>query len=235
MGRLSINPEPTATAYSQRSYRCRLGSGLNDDWKILALLPLDACFDAVPRSSDNYGPVAAITIPVSQQSGQRGQPAARPGGPKREAVKGWQNRRPSGPQINRVLSNTLDELAKQYATHEGAVSVAFQSLLADTARRHHWTLIPQLSAKGIRPDGTLKDPMGLVRGHWEAKDTDDDLDTEITKKIAKGYPLSNIIFEDTRTAVLIQNKPEIMRITSATPKNSAALLQRVLLLHRAGY
>ncbi len=83
--------------------------------------------------------------------------------------------------------NTLDELAKLYATHEGAVSVAFQSLLADTARRHHWTLIPQLSDKGIRPDGTLKDPMGLVRGHWEAKDTDDNLDVEICKKIQKGY------------------------------------------------
>ena len=54
----------------------------------------------------------------------------------------------------------------------------------------------------IRPDGTLKDPMGLVRGHWEAKDTADDLDVEIAKNITKGYPLGNIIFEDTRPAVL---------------------------------
>ena len=107
---------------------------------------------------------------------------------------------------------TLGELAQQYATHEGAVSVAFQSLLAATARRHHWTLIPQLSAKGIRPDATLKDPMGLVRGHWEAKDTDDNLDVEIAKKIQKGYPLGNIIFEDTRAAILIQNKTEVMRV-----------------------
>ncbi len=121
--------------------------------------------------------------------------------------------------------NTLDELAKQYATHEGAVSVAFQSLLADTARRHHWTLIPQLSAKGIRPDGTLKDPMGLVRGHWEAKDTDDDLDVEIGKKIQKGYPLGNIIFEDTRVAVLIQNKSEVMRVDLRDRQQLARLLE----------
>jgi len=120
--------------------------------------------------------------------------------------------------------NTLDELAQQYATHEGAVSVAFQSLLADTARRHHWTLIPQLSAQGIRPDGTLKDPMGLVRGHWEAKDTDDNLDAEIGKKIAKGYPLGNIIFEDTRIAVLIQNKTEVMRIDLRDRQQLARLL-----------
>jgi hypothetical protein len=75
---------------------------------------------------------------------------------------------------------TLADFAFQYALHEGAVSVAFQTLLADTARGHHWTLIPQLSGKqpgkSIRPNGTLKDPMGLVRGHWEAKDTSDNLD-----------------------------------------------------------
>jgi predicted helicase len=129
-----------------------------------------------------------------------------------------------GAQIDAYYS-TLDELAKQYAAHEGAVSVAFQSLLADTARRHHWTLIPQLSAKGIRPDGTLKDPMGLVRGHWEAKDTDDNLDAEICKKIQKGYPLGNIIFEDTRVAVLFQNKTEVMRIDLRDREQLARLLQ----------
>jgi len=111
---------------------------------------------------------------------------------------------------------TLEEFAQQNALHEGAVSIAFQTLLADTARGHHWTLIPQLSdktaGKSIRPDGTLKDPMGLVRGHWEAKDTADDLDVEIAKKIAKNYPLGNIIFEDARRAVLLQNKEEVMRV-----------------------
>ena len=88
--------------------------------------------------------------------------------------------------------NTLDELAKQYATHEGAVSFAFQTLLADTARLHHWTLIPQLTRKDAgrdnRPDGTFKDEMYLVRGYWEAKDTDDDLDAEIEKKTQTRLP-----------------------------------------------
>jgi hypothetical protein len=105
---------------------------------------------------------------------------------------------------------TLKDFEFQRAFHEGAVSVAFQTLLSDAARPHGWTLIPQLSDKhaggGIRPDGTLKDQMNLVRGHWEAKDTSDNLDVEIIKKSKKGYPLTNIIFEDTRTAVLLQNK-----------------------------
>jgi hypothetical protein len=43
----------------------------------------------------------------------------------------------------------------------------------------------------------------LHRGYREAKDTDDKLEGEIKKKIAKGYPLTNTIFEDTRQAVLL--------------------------------
>ena len=93
--------------------------------------------------------------------------------------------------------------------NEGALETAFGRLLADTGRSHGWTLLPkQPHKKGTRhiiPDGTFRDEFNLPRGYWEAKDTDDDLDAEIRKKIAKGYPLSNTIFEDTRQAVLFQN------------------------------
>jgi predicted helicase len=123
---------------------------------------------------------------------------------------------------------TLASFEQQYALHEGAVSIAFHTLLADAGRSHHWTVIGQLSekaaGKSIRPDGTLKDPMGLVRGHWEAKDTKDDLDVEIAKKTKAGYPLGNIIFEDTRTAVLIQHKEQQMRVDMKDPVQLAALL-----------
>ncbi len=118
---------------------------------------------------------------------------------------------------------TLKEFEHQRAFHEGAVSVAFQTLLSDAARPHHWTLIRELTEKttagGIRPDGTLKDQMNLVRGHWEAKDTSDNLHEEIAKKVKKGYPLGNIIFEDTRTAVLWQNKGQVIASISRTPNN----------------
>ncbi len=99
----------------------------------------------------------------------------------------------------------LEEFKHQSAFHEGAVSVAFQTLLSEAARLHRFTLIPQLTDSGLRPDGTIKDANYLVRGHWEAKDTSDDLDAEIAAKIRKGYPTGNIIFEDTRRAVLYQN------------------------------
>lgn len=54
-------------------------------------------------------------------------------------------------------------------------------------------------------------------GYWEAKDTSDDLDAEISKKLAKGYPQDNIIFEDSRVAVLIQNRQEVMRCPMTEP------------------
>ncbi len=55
------------------------------------------------------------------------------------------------------------------------------------------------------------DRVRLVHGWWEAKDSKDDLDKEIAAKLAKGYPTDNIVFEDTRAAVLIQNGQEALR------------------------
>ena len=99
----------------------------------------------------------------------------------------------------------LEAYEQQGVTHEGALRSAFQNLLAETGRRTGWTLIPELASGSIRPDGTFRDEYFLNRGYWEAKDTNDNLETEIQKKIAKGYPLTNIIFEDTQRATLYQN------------------------------
>jgi hypothetical protein len=40
---------------------------------------------------------------------------------------------------------------------------------------------------------------------WEAKDTDDDLDREIRRKLDKGYPTKNTIFQEPNRAVLMQD------------------------------
>ncbi len=77
----------------------------------------------------------------------------------------------------------LQSYSAHHVTHEGALETAFQRLLANTARLHHWTLIPkqklQVKGKNIYPDGTLRD-LFTRRGFWEAKDTGDDLDAEIS-------------------------------------------------------
>src|ERR1700730_8534 len=123
---------------------------------------------------------------------------------------------------------TLEGYGAHHVEHETALRSAFQNLLAETAKSHRWTLIPEQSirarGKRIAPDGTLEDEYKLHRGYWEAKDTDDKLDVEIAKKIAKGYPLTNTIFEDTRQAVLFQGKREVRRADLRDPQNLADLL-----------
>ena len=122
---------------------------------------------------------------------------------------------------------TLAEYKSQRVHHEGAVSTAFENLLTTLAKQMGWAFIPLLSVTGKRiiPDGTIRDGNGLPRAYWEAKDTDDDLDVEIQKKIAKGYPLNNIIFEDTREAVLYQGGTESLRIDLADEAQLVQLLK----------
>jgi len=106
--------------------------------------------------------------------------------------------------------------------YEMGTRPAFHALLAAAGKEAGWTLIAEhekkVNGKTMRPDGTFKDTMNLVRGYWEAKDTSDKLEAEIEKKRKLGYPLNNIIFEDTATAVLYQHG---QRILTADMKNPA--------------
>lgn len=100
---------------------------------------------------------------------------------------------------------------------ETAIRFAFQKLLDEYAKAKDLLLIPEVSirlknGKTVTPDGTLKDALRLDHGYWESKDESDDLDEEIRKKLGKGYPTDNIIFEDSVQAVLIQHGQEVMRV-----------------------
>ncbi|VXD19184.1 type ISP restriction/modification enzyme [Planktothrix paucivesiculata] len=96
--------------------------------------------------------------------------------------------------------------------------MAFQNLLNNYCRSKDFILIPELEYKTkkgklVYPDGTIKDALRLDYGYWESKDQYDNLDLEIEKKLAKGYPDDNILFEDSQTAVLIQGGGEIRRVS----------------------
>jgi hypothetical protein len=123
---------------------------------------------------------------------------------------------------------TLEAFKVQGVGHEMAVRSAFQRLLEETGRKAGWTLIAELSVEGrkgtVRPDGTFRDDFQIRRGYWEAKDTADDLEAEIRKKIARGYPLMNTIFEDTRRACLYQNGELAMRADLTQPGHLCDLL-----------
>ncbi|BAY85289.1 adenine specific DNA methyltransferase [Calothrix parasitica NIES-267] len=100
---------------------------------------------------------------------------------------------------------------------ETSIRVAFQNLLNEYCKPREFLLIPELDYKTpqgkiVYPDGTIKDALRLDWGYWESKDKYDNLDQEIEKKLIKGYPDSNILFEDSQTAVLIQGGNESMRV-----------------------
>lgn len=115
---------------------------------------------------------------------------------------------------DKILHNyqlTLREFRHASIEHESATRSAFQTLLAELARRRKWQLIPGHPYKlapgaFVKPDATLRDDFSINRGYREAKDTRDDLETEIRAKTARGYPESNIIYDDTARAILIQNR-----------------------------
>ena len=103
--------------------------------------------------------------------------------------------------------------------NEQSIRRAFAECLDAYCReqREKLALVDELHAglnPGLRnrPDGTVKDSLRMARGYWEAKDSHDDLDPEIQAKLDRGYPKDNIIFEDSRTAVLIQNGGEALRV-----------------------
>ena len=113
--------------------------------------------------------------------------------------------------------NEIDRLRKfSGSVTEGVTSEAFKDLLKAWSRQLNWQFAAQYEFASaqktrIRPDGTIFHSLGLPFGYWEAKDTADDLDVEIRKKLARGYPQDNIIFENSVTAVLIQNRAEVFR------------------------
>jgi predicted helicase len=92
--------------------------------------------------------------------------------------------------------------------------------------------VPELSTysggKRVVPDGTVRDEFRLARGWWEAKDTSDHLAAEIQKKLKAGYPARNTIFEDTRVAVLYQDRGEAGEFALAEAVKVADLLNRFL-------
>ena len=104
-------------------------------------------------------------------------------------------------------------------------------MLRVTARKRDWTLVEELRVSGgrVRPDGTLRDRWQLPHGYWEAKDGRDDLEVEIRRKRERDYPFSNIIFEDTNTAILYQNE---RRILQADCNNRAELADLLTQFYR---
>ena len=136
---------------------------------------------------------------------------------------------PAHPLI-REYQRSLEALRGQGVENELGLRRPFENLLADSARLHGWRFVAEWGAKAgghrIRPDGTVFDANSLPRGYWESKDSHDDLNREIDRKIRRGYPLSNTIFEDTRRGVLYQDRNQVMEADLSNARDLADLLFR---------
>jgi predicted helicase len=120
---------------------------------------------------------------------------------------------------------------------ETAIRNAFYVLLNKYADTRELKLIPEISLRTkagriVTPDGTLKNILRLDHGYWESKDESDDIDEEIRKKFAKGYPNENILFEDSQTAVLVQQGDEVLRVPMENEEELDKLLNRFVQYER---
>ena len=120
-------------------------------------------------------------------------------------------KRMSGSLSEQVIREPFKDLLKAWSRQQGLVFLAEHGMASN-------------QKTSIRPDGTILHDLRVPLGYWEAKDTGDDLDTEIKKKFLKGYPQDNIIFENSDTAVLIQNRVEVMRCRMSDTKQLERLL-----------
>ena len=118
-------------------------------------------------------------------------------------------------QIQRYRAKVEKLIQYGGSRREMVLRKAFQELLDNYARSKNLLLIPEIeyiTPRGhtVYPDGTLKDALRQSWGFWESKDEKDNLDDEIKNKFAKGYPKFNILFEDTRRAVLYQENEFVL-------------------------
>ena len=138
---------------------------------------------------------------------------------------------PTYPHIDSYYEQLRELIEFGGATNEENIRPAFQNCLVAYCGEHseRFVLVPELrSDRSNKPDGTIRDSLRMTRGLWEAKDTHDDLDREIRNKLGQGYSGDNILFENSRTAVLLQGDQEVMRTDMANAATLDELIRRFL-------
>ncbi len=103
----------------------------------------------------------------------------------------------------------VEETINQAQTHkESALRRHFANLVESYCEQHKLTFADEshiINKNNQRkyPDGAIL-LKGVAIGYWESKDRNDDLEVEIQKKFAIGYPQFNILFEDSQRIILYQ-------------------------------
>jgi len=120
--------------------------------------------------------------------------------------------------INQYYNNLDRAIQFGKSTNETAIRNHFWVLLNTYAQKYNYELVPEVWCQGtkgkrVKPDGIVRNLFGLDIGLWESKDENTPIDDEIDLKIKTGYPLTNILFEDSANVILYQRGEETMRIS----------------------
>ena len=139
------------------------------------------------------------------------------------------NLKPNHAAVNEYYA-AQERYAQQNVTRETAVRGAFIPLLEVCARQMNWTLLLEeplhtQQNRRIVLDGVLVDDFRLPQGYYEAKDILDELEAEIDKKIAAGYPLDNTLFQTPERAVLYQNGQKVLEADLTEPAQLINILK----------
>ena len=138
---------------------------------------------------------------------------------------------PTYPHIERYYEEKRRLIDFGGSDNEQNIRRAFENCLDAYCRDHRedLALVAELPTRsGAKPDGTVVDSLRLPRGYWEAKDIHDDLQVEIQKKLGIGYPEDNIIFENSRVAVLMQQGTVDMQVDMSSPADLHHLITKFL-------
>ncbi|EAY31358.1 hypothetical protein [Microscilla marina] len=109
----------------------------------------------------------------------------------------------------RRIRRYYQELEQASNYGEAALQVPFQNLLYDYAKEYGLKLhLTRLAP----PTDAPPNPLHKITGQWESISLFADLSHEVNQRMMAGYPRQNILFENTHTALLVQNGQKVAYI-----------------------
>jgi predicted helicase len=149
------------------------------------------------------------------------------------------NLKPTSKSIRQYYEMTREKRQMAMLT-EGNVAPAFADLLGSCARTLGYSFNEQhryklKDGRSLYFDGAILTPFRLTHGVWEAKDSADDLRTEVRRKFAAGYPKDNILFQSPDRAILVQNGDEVLDVSLSEADNLIRVLDGFFGYQRPAY
>ena len=102
------------------------------------------------------------------------------------------------------LKPRIDKIRATNNTEESLRPVFIELLNRIGSHKNLWVVAEDRLKNNKKPDASIKN-LYMIHGYYEAKSPDKNLDQEVKEKIRSGYPLKNIIFENSEKCILYQN------------------------------